>query len=78
MDVLSIDGFECMYTDSHCAFDAHNEHLGAGHPGEDDIGGLILVSIAFLLVIISLICAFLACARRGRTEGTVYSFWRHR
>ena len=53
VDVLSIDGFECEFlaTDAVVLLSGHPIaylvdpcSLGAGHPGEEDIGGLVLVS----------------------------------
>jgi hypothetical protein len=42
VDCLSIDGFECM--SCHDARVCQVLIVGAGHPGEEDIGGLVLVS----------------------------------
>ena len=53
VDILSIDGFECEFfaTDAvvflsgrRIAYLVDSYRLGAGHPGEEDIGGLVLVS----------------------------------
>jgi len=56
VDVISIDGFECQVVRHRRKRDAYLLiHItGAGHPGEDDIGGLILVSFSM-----SCCCAFL-------------------
>ena len=52
VDVVSIDGFECKFPVtgvvvfiSKCRIDfwVDLHSIGAGHPGEDDIGGLVLV-----------------------------------
>lgn len=54
VDVLSIDGFECAYHRpqplSLYILTLHLVFAGAGHPGEEDIGGLILVSLGPLLL----------------------------
>ena len=44
VDVLSIDGFECEKR-SDRALKYADTHKGAGHPGEEDIGGIVLVSL---------------------------------
>lgn len=44
VDVLSIDGFECMWQYLLADFSSLlGPYTGAGHPGEEDMGGLILV-----------------------------------
>jgi hypothetical protein len=43
VDVLSIDGFECKPPIRSTGFNLMKESIGAGHPGEEDIGGLVLV-----------------------------------
>ena len=45
MDILSIDGFECVLELEHCTLgDRLMEFItGAGHPGEEDVPGLVLV-----------------------------------
>lgn len=43
-DVLSIDGFECTcQIQRYSGIHDTDITVGAGHPGEDDIGGLVLV-----------------------------------
>lgn len=46
VDCLSIDGFECKHLyNGRDALPLIETTSGAGHPGEDDIGGLVLVRI---------------------------------
>ena len=45
VDVLSIDGFECtLFASILGTFTSLICLSGAGHPGEEDIGGLVLVT----------------------------------
>lgn len=51
VDVLSIDGFECKLPDTDVivlTFGLTCYSTGAGHPGEEDIGGLVLVCVGRL------------------------------
>lgn len=43
VDIMSIDGFECMSHFSCGRPVMLTTVVGAGHPGEDDVGGLVLV-----------------------------------
>ena len=44
VDFLSIDGFECEFPAPNVELTFLVDLLlGAGHPGEEDIGGLVLV-----------------------------------
>ena len=44
VDVISIDGFECTYIYINIMHLMLTLSIGAGYPGDDDIGGLVLVS----------------------------------
>ncbi len=47
VDCLSIDGFECRINSPLSSILSYwsDVRLGAGHPGEEDIGGLVLVCL---------------------------------
>jgi hypothetical protein len=49
VDCLSIDGFECGSSVTRSPHSA--DRAGAGHPGEDDIGGLVLVSRLWMRIL---------------------------
>jgi hypothetical protein len=44
VDCLSIDGFECTSSQVLIDVEGFADEVGAGFPGEEDIGGLVLVS----------------------------------
>ena len=55
------------------------ESQGAGHPGEDDIGGLVLVSTVRLFhsSLSSLFVAGVARPCHQGTQGPIRGFWRY-